>query len=157
MYVVSEDVDGNLTASTSTLKNNLKIWLIEHKMSNDTIDILDATVINFGIKFKITAEVNKNRYDVLQEAVNTLKDEFLIHQDIGEGISISKIYNLLNESKGVEDTIDVEIIPKVGGIYSDVAFDFKKYITADGRFIRPFDNVIFELKDGDLDIEGSVV
>ena len=51
IYVLSEDVDGNFTTANSTLKENLKHWLNQGRMINDTVDILDAKVINIGIEF----------------------------------------------------------------------------------------------------------
>jgi hypothetical protein len=53
MYVISKDKLGLLTATNNTIKENLKTWLASYKMINDTIDIRDAQVFNFGINFSM--------------------------------------------------------------------------------------------------------
>ena len=47
------------------LKNNLKNWITEYKMVNDTIDILDGKVVNLEIKFEVIGAFDLNKYDVL--------------------------------------------------------------------------------------------
>ena len=41
LYVVSEDNNQKLIPSSQILKNNLKTWLNNYRMINDTIDVLD--------------------------------------------------------------------------------------------------------------------
>ena len=52
-YVISENTLGKLTPTNDTIKKNLKVWLNNYRMINDTIDILDPFIINFGINFVI--------------------------------------------------------------------------------------------------------
>lgn len=157
LYVVSEDGQGNLALPNSTVKENLKSWININKMMNDTIDILNATIVNFGIEFQIVAERDRNRFDVLQRAVSVLAGEFSNKFDIGESILISKMYNILNEVDGVEDVVDVRIVPKTGQDYSSTRFNFDLHTTPDGRMIRAYQNLIFELKYPNEDIKGSVL
>lgn len=157
LYVVSENTFGALSPTTGTLKQNIREWISMHKMVNDSIDILDARIVNFGISFRIVAEPDRNRYDVLQAAINKLAAEFIVKMDIGESISISNIYNILNEVDGVEDAVDVRILPKNGGNYSNTRFDFASNTSPDGRRIGGYENVIFELKLPSSDIQGSIV
>ena len=51
IYVISENSSGKLTAANETLKVNLKNWLAQYKMVNDTLDLLDATIVNFKIDY----------------------------------------------------------------------------------------------------------
>ena len=91
MYVVSEDKNGYLTQTNAATKANLKNWLINYKMINDTIDILDAKVVNIGIDFEIIASLEKNKFDVLQSALDTLKTEvFNKKYEIGESFIFLK-------------------------------------------------------------------
>ena len=53
LYVVSENSSGELIASSTTLKQNVKNWLNDYKMINDSVDILDATIVNIGVSFEI--------------------------------------------------------------------------------------------------------
>lgn len=156
LYVISEAADGTLEQSNDTLKLNLKNWISLHKMINDSIDILNARVVNFGIEFEIVAEQDRNKYDVLQNAIAVVQDMFATKMEIGEPILISKIYNSLNEADGVEDVVDVRIIPKAGLNYSTTRFNFDLHLTPDGRMIEGYQNLIFELKYPSSDIRGSV-
>ena len=45
LYVISEDSFGKLIESNGTIKNNLKTWLNQHRMINDTVDILDPYIL----------------------------------------------------------------------------------------------------------------
>lgn len=155
MYVISEDANGSLTTATDTLKQNLKTWILSNKMINDTIDILDAKVVNFGIEFVIKSDRDSNRFDIVNRATERLRDAFQNKYDVGEPIDISKIYKLLNRVEGVVDTLKVNIFQKTGGNYSTTRFDIKSQTSADGTFIKVPRNVIVEVKYPDVDIVGS--
>ena len=62
---MSETNSGKLTKANATLKNNLKNWLLNYKMINDTIDIIDATIVNFGIEYEVLLDLSANKYNVI--------------------------------------------------------------------------------------------
>lgn len=158
MYVVSENSQGYLTQTNNTTKNNLKNWLINYKMINDTIDILDAKIVNIGIDFQIISSLEKNKHDVLQSALDTLKTEvFNKKYEIGESFYFSDVYNILNRIEGVLDTKDVKVrvINSVG--YSQVPFDVEQRTSADSRYIEVPEDYILEVKNVNIDIRGSVL
>lgn len=158
MFVVSEDSNGYLTQTNNTTKNNLKNWLINYKMINDTIDILDAKIVNIGIDFQIISSLEKNKNDVLQDALTTLKSEiFNKKYEIGESFYFSDIYNILNRIDGVLDTksVSVRTINSVG--YSQIPFDVAARTSADGRYIEVSEDYILEVKNVNFDIRGSVI
>ena len=66
VYILSEDANNNLLVANSTLKSNIKTWLNQYKMINDTIDILDGHVVNIGIEFEIVSNIENNKYEILQ-------------------------------------------------------------------------------------------
>ena len=47
IFTVAEDQNGFLTAATTTLKKNLKNWLLQYKPINDEVDILNTVIENF--------------------------------------------------------------------------------------------------------------
>jgi hypothetical protein len=157
LHVISTDTSGKLIAANSTLKNNIKNWITQYKMINDTIDILDAEIVNFGIKYQITLEANANRYTVISRT-NTRLAEFYNDNpyDIGERILITDVYRELLKVKGVLDVNDVQIVPKQGGFYSESNFDFQSNMSANGRSINGALTTIFELKFPNNDIQGSI-
>ena len=157
MYVISEDSEGNLTESTSTLKSNLKEYLSNYKMINDTIDILDARVVNLGIEIDIVADENKNKFDVLQAAVDSIKFEILGSKyNIAEPVRVSDIFRTLKNVDGVLDVITVDITRKSGSLYSSFSYDVKGNTSPDGRLILGREDVVFEIKYPDSDIIGTV-
>lgn len=156
MYVISEDETGNLTTANTTLKTNLKTWISQYKMISDTVDILDATIINFGIEYEVLTDMESNRFDVINRCSAALAAKFAEKFDIGESILITDIYRQIQKVPGVVDVSSVEITLKSGGIYSDSGYSFATALTGDGRQILGEKNTIFELKYPNIDIKGSV-
>lgn len=157
IYVISEDNQGKLIQSNSVLKNNVKIWLNSNRMINDTIDILDAKIVNIGVDFKIIASTEKNQYEVLTLAINALKTYFSFTRDIGEAIFLSDITKTLRDVEGVIDIVSVNLNNKFGGQYPGINYDLYQYISPDGRYINIPENVLFEVRFPDDDIKGAVV
>lgn len=156
LYITSEDNDGNLTNSSSSLKKNVKEWLNNYKMVNDTVDVLDAVIVNIQIKFTVIVELDKNPSVVLNDCLTTLKDKYSVKFNLGEPFYISDIYKTLNAVDGVTDTNQVTIERKTGSNYSQAEFSIINNTSKDGRFIFVPENVILEIKDLDADITGAV-
>ena len=76
--------------------------------------------------------------------------------DIGEPLYIVDIYKELNRVEGVADVVDVEILHRQGGNYSETDFDFNSNLSVDGRYLNGKVNTIFELKYPSSDVQGSV-
>jgi hypothetical protein len=126
-------------------------------MINDTIDILDAKVINLGINFEVVAEAEKDSSDVLEACITGLKNRFATNTvEVGEDFFITDVYNTLNETEGVVDVVQVAIFKKVGSNYADIAFDINKNLSPDGRYIAIPKNVIYEIKYPNTDIKGAI-
>lgn len=156
MYLISENVAGNLTNSNDILKSNVKTWLNQHRMVNDTLDIMDARIINLTISFAIVTKGGYDKFRVLDTCLRTIRARFTRHFDIAEPLSYTEIYSILNRIEGVADTSDVTINNENAGAYSSVGFDVKKNTTPDGRFVACPLNCIFEVKFPTIDIKGSV-
>ncbi len=156
IYTMSENSSGKLTVANTSLKNNLKNWLTQYKMISDTVDILDAEIVNFEIDYEILIDINANRFDVINACNNKLTSKFSVKQDIGEPIKITDIYRELLKVDGVVDVTSVDVGLKSGGIYSESNYDFDSALSADGRMIEAQPNVVFELKYPNVDIKGSI-
>ena len=73
---------------------------------------------------------------------------------IGEPFYISNIYNIINKVKGVIDVKDVMVnIPTAAG-YSSPNITIADMLSADGTYINPPLNVVFEIKDYSNSIRG---
>jgi hypothetical protein len=156
VYVASEDKNKKLMVATQTLKENLKTWINRSKMINDTIDILDAKIVNIRINFTAVSDINANKYDTLRRATTRLQQYFNRTYEIGEPILLTDIYKTLNDVEGVADTIDVKLEDVTGGFYSDVGFNVFDNLSPDGRILYAPEDCIFEVKYGTEDIKGSI-
>jgi len=157
MYVISSDSDGNFVKSSETLKSNLATWIDHYRMVSDSIDILDGKIVNYGINFEIVADIDANRFTVLQQCIDKLKEDFLnVKANFGESVFISDIYKNLNEVPGVTDTVKVEIVNKTGGPYSSINYDMRMNLSRDGRFVNVPDDTVMEVLFPDQDIVGVI-
>jgi capsid portal protein len=156
LYVISEDTSGKLTVPNITLKNNLKNWVAQYKMVNDTIDIINARIVNFGIEYEVTIDLSANKYSVVNQASAMLVQQFAQTYDIGEPIQIADISKTLNKVPGVINVTDVRIVEKTGVTYNGDSYDFDAALSTDNLRILAEENVIFELKFPSSDIKGSI-
>lgn len=161
LYVVSENEDGSLTKTNDIVKNNIKTWITGNKMINDTIDIMDAKVINLAIDFVAVGSVDSSKYDVLEQGKQKLIEFFIRAPDIGEPFFITDVYKQLKKVEGIVDVTDVRITQKYGSssgrTYSNIRFDLDQQTSADGRYIEMPLNVIYEIRFPFNDISGVII
>ena len=154
---MSENENGFLTSANNTLKENLKMWLNNYKMIHDTIDLMDGKIINFAIEFHVVADPEFNKSLVLADAQRALASYYSQPLFMSEPIYLVDIYNVLNRQvRGIIDVKDVKIVPRSGGSYSSLSFDFNIQKSNDGRALYAPENVCFELKYADRDIKGTI-
>tara|TARA_B100001093_G_scaffold214239_1_gene205561 strand:+ start:33572 stop:35368 length:1797 start_codon:yes stop_codon:yes gene_type:complete len=156
VYVVSEDPQNKLIKTNDTIKTNLKSWLNHYRMINDTIDILDPFIINFGINFIIKPQKNVDKFKVLDGCVVALANKFSTPLFVGEQISKSQIFDTLNNVSGVNDVVKIQIINKTSINYSSVFFDIEENTSPDGDYIVTPANAIMEMKFPEVDIKGKL-
>ena len=156
MYVISEDQFGKLTTTNSTIKNNLRTWLNHYRMINDTVDILDPYVINIAIEFTARPTPDADRYVVLNQSINALKELYITPFYIGEQLNVTDIYAKLREVNGVLDVTKVKLVNKTAGNYAATTFDINANMSPDGTYLVAPKNCIFELKFPAVDIKGMI-
>jgi hypothetical protein len=157
MYVLCEDSSGYLTQPNQSVKRNLKIWLTKNKMINDSIDILNGKIVNYGIEFVAIGSSDRQKYDILSDAVSQIKKDFFLVYDFGQPISIIDIYSSLKKVNGLVDVVSVKLVPKVGDVYSDTNFSFDENMSSDKRYLNVPLNVVMELKYPKSDIKGTIL
>jgi len=157
LYVISEDEGGNLAEAPMTLKKNIKTWVSRYKMLNDTVDVLDAKIVNIGIEFEAVADMETNKYDLLERANRALTSYFTnVHFDIGEPFRITDVWKHLKNVSGLLDVKNVKIVKKEGGNYASNRFNVKQNLSPDGTLLFVPENVVLEIKYPGSDIIGSV-
>jgi len=157
LYVISEGSSGQLTATNSSIKENMKTWLNEVRMIGDTIDILDAKIVNIGIEFEAIAQDGSDKSTVLSEAMDVLAKELTkLHRDIGEPFYVTDVYSILKGVDGLLDVVDVRLTSKSGTSYSEYAIAIRENLSQDGRYLHiPFDSIL-EIKFPYSDITGAI-
>ena len=159
MYVLSKNVLGQLRSASFALKQNLRTYLSEYRMINDSIKIKDAFIINIEVEFDIIVLPNFNNSEVLTKCITALQDHFNIENwQINQPIMINRLYVLLDKVEGVQTVQNVMIKCKSGESlgYSEYAYDVQGALIND--VIYPsIDPMIFEVRYPNEDIKGRVV
>ncbi len=135
----------------------MKTWLNRNRMINDTIDILNARILNVSIDFSIVADQETNKFDILATCITKLKERFAVLPDIGEAFYITDIYKILNDVDGVVDTKSVTVKQKTGSRYADLGFNIRDNMSPDGRYFIVPEDVIVEIKFPLQDIKGVIL
>ena len=156
MFIISEDSAGKLQTSSPVLKQNLKTWLNSIKMVNDSVDILDATILNLGIEFEVVGQKNVSTNQVFNMAREELYRQLtLTAPEIGEPFHMTEIFRILKEVPEVLDVVNVKIVNRAGSSYSNYSIDIDAYMGVEGRVLQIPQSVIWELKY-ESDITGVV-
>jgi hypothetical protein len=159
LYVLGYDINKKLTTASTALKQNLRTYLSQYRMINDSVKIKDAFIIDIGINFDIITYPNYNNNEVILRCINALADYFAIDKwQINEPIIIKDLSILLDKVDGVQTVKNIEIVNKTGSSlgYSDYGYDIKA-ATLNGVVYPSIDPMIFELKYPQQDIQGRIV
>ena len=154
LYVISSDTNGNLEISNNTVKNNLKSWLKEKKMLNDSIDIYDPYIINIGITFYLSIDEYYEKDVVLSNCLSVVQNMFADKMFIGEPLYSSNIFRDLNKIEGVIDVQKVQFNIKNSVNYANSPISIQQLLSADGTYLKTPKNAILEVKFPNLDIKG---
>ena len=157
IYVISEDSNGNLIASNSTIKQNVKSWLNKNKMLNDNIDIYDTTILNIGFDYEIMVHPTKDKIEVLNAVNMRLRNELSNKMYVGEPFYLTNIYSIINKVDGVVDTTRVIPVIKDGTGYNSAPVTIEEMKSNDGTYLKAPRNVIFEIKNLNADIKGMAL
>lgn len=156
LYILSYDSAGKLINSSTNLKNNLKKYLSQYIILTDSVNIKDAYIINIGIKYDLIPLPGTIGRDVLLRCNSVLRDYFKTENwSINQPINLAPVYTLLDRVKGVQSIQNIIIENKVGGNYSELAYDIKG-ATRNNIIYPSLDPSIFEVKFPETDIEGRI-
>jgi len=157
LYTLGYDANKHLTKLNSAVKRNLKTYIDRYRMLTDAINILDAFIINIGVKFEIITFPQYNKNEVLLNCINSIKDLFDITKwQINQPIVISDIMSELLLVEGVRNVNNVEIFNRYlesegySGNYYSITL-----ATKDGIVFPSLDPSIFSLKYPSKDILGK--
>ena len=156
IYVISQSTLGYMEPTNTILKENIKTWLNTKRLINDSVDILDAKVVNLEIRFSAIGSNKESKTETFARIDERMRQYFAEKLDIGESFSITDLYSLINGTPGVIDATFVQVYQKTGAGYATTKFNVKNNTTPDGRMIIAPKNVIFEVKYPSKDIKGTL-
>lgn len=159
LYVLSYDNNKKLTAASNALKQNLRTYLSQYRVLNDSVTIKDAFVVNIGVEFQIIVYPNYNSNQVLTNCITQLVDFFNVDNwQINEPIILRDLYILLDKVEGVQTVKNISInnLTSSNGVYSNYAYDTAG-ATVNNVVYPSIDPMIFEVKYPTTDIKGKVV
>ena len=159
LYVLSYDSNKNLTTASTQLKNNLRTYLSQYRMVNDSVNIKDAFVINIEVEFEIITYPNFNNNEILATCIQEVQNYFSIDDwQINEPILLKDLYITLDQIAGVQTVKNIKINNKTGESlgYSNYSYDVQG-ATIDNVVYPSIDPMIFEVKYPNTDIKGRVV
>ncbi len=156
LYVISSDKDDYLVETNSQVKENLKTWIGQSKMINDTIDILDAKVVNVQLRYTLLSYSIRDSLELIVKANSALKKRFSRKFDIGENFDLDEVRKILTKLPGVDGVRNVRLVNKFGGAYSNISYNTAEYTDAENRFVEVPKNVVLEIKYLDTDIIGTL-
>ena len=159
LYVLSTDINGNLTSASDALKSNLRNYINQYRIIGDTVNIKDAFVVNIGINFEIITLPNYNNSQVLTSCIDRLTELFSIDNwQLNQPILLRELSTILDGTRGVQTVNNVSISNKAGtqSGYSQYAYDVAGALQ-NGTIFPSIDPMIFEVKYPNTDIVGRVV
>jgi hypothetical protein len=160
VYLISQDSNGDLSLAPDALKINLSNYLNEFRLISDAYDMLDAQVVNFGVKYEVVTARNANKQQVITNINNSLAKLLQLKNfQIDQPIMADDISATIIATNFVIAISNLRVFPRSGTIeertYASSAFPFENS-TKSGMIFGPRGS-IFELKHPEHDIIGSAV
>jgi len=159
LHVLSRDSAGKLTQAPDTLKQNLSTYLNEFRLISNSLDILDAEVINFRVVVSVVPSPGSNPSDVANNIINRLTKIYRIENfQLGQNIIEADAINVVLNTPGVQAMPSIDFINRTGTVagrtYSGYSYSFSNAKTK-GSFACP-QNAIFEMRHPNFDITVNI-
>lgn len=159
LYVLAYNNQRQFVAANLALKENLRIYLRQHRMLTDAINIKDAFIINIGISFEIISRPNYNSNEVILRCIHRLKELFDNDRlEINQPIYIANIATELDKIEGVQTVVDLKFncLYDIDEGYSGNYYDMD--LATRNRIVYPsMDPSIWEVRYPNKDIKGRII
>jgi hypothetical protein len=169
LYTLGYDENKKLTQLNVAIKENLKTYLSQYRIVTDAINIKNAWIINFGVKFTFIARRGFNKSEITLKCIETIKEFFNVDRwQINQPIVIAELASQISLVDGVGAIVPPkEDNPQKHPVlitnkwltadgYSGNIYDIN-YATKDGIVYPSLDPSMFELRYPNTDIEGRAV
>lgn len=161
LYVLGYNQYKKLVSLNTDSKKNLSIYLDQYRMLTDSVRILDAFVVNIGVRFKIVVYKNYNMNEVLARAIDRVNTFFNIDAwQLNQPIILNDLYMEIAATDGVQSVLNVDVFNRYafrdGSDYENFIYDIGS-ATNNGIIYPSLDPSIFEIRYAEQDIIGSAV
>lgn len=159
LYCLAYDSANKLKTPSTALKNNLKTYLSQYRMINDSVNIKNGYIINIAVDFDIIVLPNYNSNSVVSSCIGSIQDFFNISNwQFNQPIILRDLYLLLDKVTGVQTVKNIKVTNKAGESdgYSAFGYDIEG-ATIDGVIYPSIDPSVFEVKNPSQDIKGRAV
>lgn len=156
VYLLAKDNNDKLAQCNATIKNNIKTYLSDYRLLTDKVILKDGNILNLRVTFRIIAEPNYQKNEVLARCINVLKNYFYTDKRFfGEKIIKSQLYKELTKEPGVQSVVDITFETMISSGYSNYFIDIESlYNSNTGIYYVP-DNCVYEIKYPNRDIIGQ--
>ena len=160
LFVISRDKQGKLILSPDTLKENMSIYLSKFRLISDAVDVVDASIVNLGLKYTVSLSGGVSKTGALQGINSKLKSYFNIKNfQIDQPVLIGEIENIILNCLGVVSILSLKFT-NLAGLNQDRIYSNFRYSPArniDRGMLFPPPGGIFEIRYPNDDIVGSVL
>ena len=160
LAVITKNRNGKLSYATDSLKNNMVKYLNEYRIIGDSIDVIDARIINLGLSYQITVNNKYNENNVMTKVNRKIKNYFRIENfQIDQPVNMTDISLLISTTEGVNSLLSLNFFNR-NGIFEGRSYEpssFNIRSNTKKGIIYPTANGIFEMKFPDDDIIGRVL
>jgi hypothetical protein len=159
LYVLSYDLNSNMTIANDTTKRNLQTYLSQYRLLTDAINIRNGFVINIGIDFEIIVLPSFNGKEVLAKVIDRVKKYFDVSTwQFNQPILLNDLAAKLSVVDGVQALVNIQIKNNVSEASGYSGNEYNIDAATSNNVIYPSqDPCIFEIKYPDSDIRGKVV
>lgn len=159
LYILGYDQNGKLTNLNTQTKQNLKTYLDNYKILTDVVQIVDAFIVNIGVKFNVVVYKSYNMNEVLARCISAVQNFFDITKwDINQPIILNDLMLELGQVDGVQTVTSLQVFNRYafqdGLDYENFLYDING-ATENGIVYPSLDPAIFELRYPERDIIAS--
>jgi hypothetical protein len=142
--LLSQDTNGKMTQLVpEVLKENIRTYLNDFRMTNDSLTVQTAKVIDLRFDVSVTLEKSTNQNAIIADIIDTIASYMTpLGRELGQNVIVSEIRKIVQELRGVVSVSDIKVFNMVGGKYSS-SQTAQAYQDVATKEIRLIDDTIF--------------
>ena len=142
--ILSQDTSGKMTQQVpEVLKENIRTYLNDFRMTNDSLTVQTAKVIDLRFEVSVTLEKSTNQNAIIADIIDSIASYMTpFVRELGQNVIVSEIRKIVQELRGVVSVSEIKVFNMVGGKYSS-SQTAQAYQNPGTKEIRLIDDTIF--------------